>query len=166
MWNLSGFMSTDEVFLSHDSVQLAAAMSWVGCCWDRHLFSVDLCKSSLTHQHASLLSQPFFQFRDQKMSRVIFISQVPGLSTSSSTTPTSSSSTSQDSVFDVNRYTDNPAPERSGSTSEELQGNPLHKPTETENKNKNEGPKKYKAIYCMTCARLSAGFQRKFGRWK
>ena len=124
---------------------------------------VSLCKSSLTHLHASLLSQPFSVSRS-KVSRVIFISQVPGLSTSSSTTPTSSSSTSQDSVFDVNRYTDNPAPERSGSTSEELQGNPLHKPTETENKNKNEGPKKYKAIYCMTCARLSAGFQRKFGR--
>ena len=66
---------------------------------------------------------------------------VPGLSTSSSTTstPASSSSSSQDSVFDVNRYTENPAPERSGSLSEELRGNPLHKPTETENKNKNEG---------------------------
>ena len=52
---------------------------------------------------------------------------VPGLSTSSSTTPTptssSSSSSSQDSVFDVNRYTENPVPERSGSTSEELQRN-------------------------------------------
>ena len=47
---------------------------------------------------------------------------VPGLSTSSSTmpTPTSSSSSSQDSVFDVNRYTENPVPKRSGSTSEEL----------------------------------------------
>ena len=61
---------------------------------------------------------------------------VPGLPTSSSTspTPTASSSSSQDSVFDVNRYTQNPAPERSGSTSEELRGNPLHEPTETENK--------------------------------
>ena len=61
---------------------------------------------------------------------------VPFLSTSSSTTstPVSSSSSSQDSVFDVNRYTENPAPERSGSLSEELRGNPLHKPTETENK--------------------------------
>ena len=47
---------------------------------------------------------------------------VPGLSTSSFTTPTptSSSSSSQDSVFDVNRYTENPVPERSGSASEEL----------------------------------------------
>ena len=60
---------------------------------------------------------------------------VPGLSTSSSTTPTTSSSTSasQDSVPD-NRYTENPVPERSGSTSEELRRNPQHKPTETENK--------------------------------
>ena len=57
---------------------------------------------------------------------------VPGLSTRSSTTPTPTSSSS--SVFDVNRYTENPVPERSGSTSEELWGNPLHKPTETENK--------------------------------
>ena len=60
---------------------------------------------------------------------------VPGLSaSSSSTTPslTSPSSSSQDSVFDVNRYTENPVPERSGSTSEE-------RSTETENKNKNEG---------------------------
>ena len=32
--------------------------------------------------------------------------------------------------FDVNRYTESPVPERSGSTSEELRGNPLHKPTE------------------------------------
>ena len=47
----------------------------------------------------------------------------PGLSPSSSSTtasPTSSSSSSQDSVFDVNRYTENPVPERSGSTSGEL----------------------------------------------
>ena len=66
---------------------------------------------------------------------------VPGLSTSSSTTPTptSSSSSSQDSVFDVGRYTENPVPERSGSTSEELRGDSLHKPTETEDKNRNEG---------------------------
>ena len=66
---------------------------------------------------------------------------VAGLSSSSSTTPTStsSSSSSQDSVFDVNGYTENPVPGRSGSTSEELRGNPLHEPTETENKNKNEG---------------------------
>ena len=59
---------------------------------------------------------------------------VPGWSTSSSTMPTltSSSSSSQDSVFDTSRYTENPVPERSGSMSEELRGNPLHKPTETE----------------------------------
>ena len=66
--------------------------------------------------------------------------EVPGLSTSSSitSTPTSSSSSSQDSVFDVGRYTENPVPERSGSMSEELRGNLLHESTETENKNKNE----------------------------
>ena len=65
---------------------------------------------------------------------------VPGLSTSSSTssTPNSSTSSSQDSVFDVNRYTENPVPERNGSTSEEQRGNPVHEPTEIENKNKNE----------------------------
>ena len=65
---------------------------------------------------------------------------VPGLSTSSSTTPTPTSScSSQDSVLDVSRYTENPVPERSGSTSEELRGKPMHKPPENENKNKNEG---------------------------
>ena len=65
---------------------------------------------------------------------------VPGLSASfSSTTPSpaSPSSSSQDSVFDVNRYTENPVQERSGSTSGELREDPLHEPTETENKNKN-----------------------------
>ena len=67
--------------------------------------------------------------------------EVPGLSTSSSitSTPTSSSSSSQDSVFDVGRYTENPVPEGSGSMSEDLRRNPLHESTETENKNKNEG---------------------------
>ena len=39
---------------------------------------------------------------------------------------TSPSSSSQDSIFDVNRYTDNPVPERSRSTSGELWGDPLH----------------------------------------
>ena len=41
-------------------------------------------------------------------------------------------------IFDASRYTENPVCERSGSTSEELRGNLLHKPTEIE-KNKNEG---------------------------
>ena len=65
---------------------------------------------------------------------------VPGLSASSSSTtpsPTSPSSSSQDSVFDVNRCTENPVPERSGSMSGELRGDPLHETTETGNKNKN-----------------------------
>ena len=64
-----------------------------------------------------------------------------GLSASSFSTtpsPTSPSSSSQDSVFYVNRYTENPVPERSGSMSEELRGDTLHESTKTENKNKNE----------------------------
>ena len=68
-------------------------------------------------------------------------SVVPGLSASSSSTtpsPTCPSSSSQDSVCDINRYTENPVPERSGSMSEELRGDPLHEFTETENQNKNE----------------------------
>ena len=44
------------------------------------------------------------------------------------------SSSSQGPVFDVNRYTVNPVPERSGITSEEQQRNPLHKPRVTDNK--------------------------------
>ena len=58
---------------------------------------------------------------------------VPGLSASSSSfspSSTSSSSSSQDSVLD-DRYTENPAPERRGSTSEELRGDPLHESAET-----------------------------------
>ena len=55
-----------------------------------------------------------------------------------STTPTPTSSSSQDSAFDVSRYTENPVPERSGS--EELEGNPLHRSTETsQNTRQNEG---------------------------
>ena len=64
---------------------------------------------------------------------------VLGLSASSSSTtpsPTSPSSSSQDSVFDVKRHTKNPEPERSGSMSGELRGDPLHGTTEIENKNR------------------------------
>ena len=63
----------------------------------------------------------------------------PGLSASSSSTtpsPTSPSSSSQDSVFDVNRYSENPVQERSASRSEELRVDPLHESTETENRTK------------------------------
>ena len=42
-------------------------------------------------------------------------------------------------MLDVSRYRENPATERSGSTSEELWRNPLHRSTETKNTNKNEG---------------------------
>ena len=65
---------------------------------------------------------------------------VPGLSTTSSSTtpsPTSPSSSSQDSVFDVNKYTENQLQERSGCTSGELRRDPLHESTETENKKRN-----------------------------
>ena len=67
------------------------------------------------------------------------------LSTSSSTTstPTSSASSSQDYVIST---------ERSGSTSAESRGNPLHKPVKIENTSKKKKEtKKYRAIYCMTC---------------
>ena len=43
--------------------------------------------------------------------------------------------------FDVNRYTENRVPERSGSTSEELRGDPLQESTESENQNKNRESK-------------------------
>ena len=61
---------------------------------------------------------------------------VPSLS-ASTPSPTSPSSSSKESVFDVNRYTENPVPQRSGSTSGELRGDPPHETTETENNNKN-----------------------------
>ena len=59
------------------------------------------------------------------------------LSTSSSTSssPASPTSSSQDTVIG----TENPATERSEIMSEESRGNPLHEPTKTENKNKNDG---------------------------
>ena len=64
-------MSTDEfLFFPHDSVRLAFHEGAAGP--DRHLFSVSLCKSSLTHLHASSLSQPFSVSRS-KVSRVTFI---------------------------------------------------------------------------------------------
>ena len=73
----------------------------------------------------------------------------PGLSMSSSTSPspTSSTSSSQDSVIG----TENPAIERSGSTSADLRRTPLHRLSETNNTNKNEKAKKYRAIYYMNC---------------
>ena len=68
---------------------------------------------------------------------------VPGISAScSSTTPSSASSPSssqestlanKDSVSE-NRGVETPGSERSGCTSEELRGNPLHESTETKNK--------------------------------
>ena len=75
---------------------------------------------------------------------------LPDLSTSSptSSSPASSTSSSQDSIFDVRRYAENPVQERSGSTSEELRGNPLHKP---KTKKKVNYAKKYKTVSCMTC---------------
>ena len=62
---------------------------------------------------------------------------VPGLSTSSSTTPTpaSASSSSQDSVGDSSKYTEIQCPKEVEVRVRSL----LHKPTETENKNTNEG---------------------------
>ena len=59
---------------------------------------------------------------------------VSGLSTNSSTSssPTSSTSSSQDPVFDITRYAENPA-------------NPLHRPPETKNTNKNEEDEKVRA---------------------
>ena len=79
---------------------------------------------------------------------------VPGLSASSSSTtppPTSPSSSSQDSVLNVNRYTENPVPERSGSASEELRRDPLHESQKPKTKIKMRSVKKYKEIYRMNC---------------
>ena len=61
---------------------------------------------------------------------------VPGISTSSSTTPTHlllQHLHHRILYFDVRRYAENPVPERSGSTSEELRGIPLHRSTKTKN---------------------------------
>ena len=82
---------------------------------------------------------------------------VPGLSASSSSTtpsPTSPSSSSQESVFDVNRYTENPVPERSGSTSGELRGDPLHETTETEHNHKNGESVEFNCVFQPCTSRL------------
>ena len=79
---------------------------------------------------------------------------VPGLSASSSSTtpsPTSPSSSSQASVFNVNRYTEHPVPERSGSTSEERRGDRCMNPQKPKTKIKMVNQKKYKEIYRMSC---------------
>ena len=69
---------------------------------------------------------------------------------SSSTTPSSASlssssqeltSANRDSV-PYNRGVETPVSERSGGTTEERRGDPLHESTKTENQNKNEEPKK------------------------
>ena len=86
-----------------------------------------------------LVTSPCGQVIDESKLYVPCVVLGSSVSCSSTTpSPTSPSSSSQDSVFDVNRYTENPVPERSGSMSEELLGDPLHESTETENKNKNE----------------------------
>ena len=94
--------------------------------------------------------------------RTMYDLWVLGLSTSSSSTtpsPTSPSSSSQDSVFDVSRYAKNPEPERSGSTSGELQ-----KP---KRKRKKGNQKKYKEIYRMNCLIGCRNSGRGgFGWWK
>ena len=90
---------------------------------------------------------------------------VPGLSASSSSTthsPTSPSSSSQASVFNVNRCTEHPVPERSGSTSEERRGDTLHESTETENEIKMVNQKKYKEIYRMCCLIGYGNSEREF----
>ena len=78
---------------------------------------------------------------------------VPGLSTSSSSSssPASSTSSLQDSVFDISRYTENQYSKEVEVRVRSKRETPMHKPTATENKNKNEGRKRYKAIKCMTC---------------
>ena len=83
----------------------------------------------LQHVELCAIRGPWF------INEFLYNAHTPTSSSSSSQDPTSSS---QDSVFDVSRHTESAVPERSGSTSEELRGNPLHKPTFTENKNKNE----------------------------
>ena len=68
--------------------------------------------------------------------RVLFSTTPSSTSSSTMPKPTSPSSSSQDSVIDVNRCTENPVPERSGSASEELRRDPLHESTESKSKNK------------------------------
>ena len=74
-WGLDGFvLSSSQNFLSHHSVRLAVTMLWGWAAAQIvYLFSVGLVKSSLTHLHASSLSQ---QFSVSKLivSNVIFIS--------------------------------------------------------------------------------------------
>ena len=72
----------------------------------------------------------------------------------------------------VNRYTENPAPERSGSTSVKLRWDPLRETTQTENKNKNgeseevqrdishellDWPQEFKEIWLMKVLQQNLG---------
>ena len=68
----------------------------------------------------------------------------------------------RDSVFDANRYTENPVPERSGSTSEELRRDSLHGFTETENKNKDVESEEVQRDISHALPCLATGIQREF----
>ena len=61
---------------------------------------------------------------------------------------------------------ENPVPERSRSTSEELRWNLQHRPKEDENKNKNVGHEEVQCDLLHDLARLASRFQREFGRWE
>ena len=92
-----------------------------GSAWNENLESLQVEWKRKTISHCNLIPPSNY---------VPFV--VPGLSTNSSTAPSpTSSSSSQNSVLNFGRYIENPVPERSGSTSEELRGNPLHESTET-----------------------------------
>ena len=98
-----------------------------------------LCEDHVVYLPLGQWSKTTFQRNNcKKANYVPFV--VPGLSTSSSasSTPTSSASSSQDSVFDVGRYTENPATERSEIMSEESRGNRHMDQQKIENTNQNE----------------------------
>ena len=83
---------------------------------------------------------------------------------STTPSPTYPSSSSQDSVFGVNRYSESPVQERSRSTSEEIRWNPMHKPTENRKQQKMTRGSTKRSLAWL--AELASGFQREFGQWK
>ena len=85
------------------------------------------------------------------------VSDLSESSSSTTSSPSSSSSSSQESISDNrdfvsdNRGVENPVPERSGSTSEELRETRCMNPQKPKTKIKMRIPKRYKEIFHMSC---------------
>ena len=150
-----------DLFVTVMLLEETPAVLSLGKLCEDHVYTYH--RTSGQKPHSSEMARELIDCNNQTMPFV-----VPGLSTSSSasSTPASSTLSSQDTVFDVNRYTENPAIERSGITSEELRGNPLHRPTENQKHLKNEGGAEVQSDISHELLDWLQKFREHFGRSK